>query len=150
MVNKKGILKVVEASIAIFIILAALLLLLSRGVERSETDFNEMLVPILEEIAQDSSLRGEILDYNTSRVPEDIENKGIIDSLEDFVGPKITNPSLDYSVVICDLTICPMQNYPQNIKGNLYSAERVISTKIGETEFSPKKVKIFLWEKESF
>ncbi len=145
--NRKGILRIVEASIAIFIILAALLLLMSRGVEKSETDFNDLIVPILEEMAQDSSLRGEILSYNTSLEPDDVDNAGIINNLNQFIGGKITNPALNYSVMVCDLKpICSLDPYPDT-EGNLYSAERVISTNITESEFSPKKVKIFLWKK---
>ena len=147
MVNKRGFLRIVEASIAILIILGALLLLTSRGQNEVETDFNSLLVPILEEIAQDSSLRGKILSYNTTNFTAD-GNNGIIIDLENFVGDKIINPSLNFSVGVCELTICPLESYPENINGELYSAERVISTNLTEIDFSPKKVKIFLWEAE--
>lgn len=148
MVNKNGFLRIVEASIAVLIIFAAILLLLSRRGEITETDFNAILVPILEEIAKNLSLRGEILTYNTTNFTA-VGNELIINDLENFVATRITNPSLNYSVVICELTLCPLDVYPKNINGNLYSNERVISTNLTESKFSPKKVKVFLWKKES-
>ena len=121
---------------------------MSRGVERKETDFNAMIVPVLEEMAQNSSLRGEILSYNTSEGSGIGNNKEIINDLEIFVGSKITNPALNYSVRICELKQVCAREYPLNIEGNLYSGERVISTNITESDFDPKKVKIFLWKKD--
>jgi len=133
--GKRGFLRIVEASIAILVILAAVLLLLSRGEEKVETDFNALLTPILEEMAQDTSLREDILEYKLGEQisnNEKVNNENIIGDLNDFVGDRITNPSLDYYVVICDLEgICPI-DYPVDIRGNLYANERVISTTLEE------------------
>jgi hypothetical protein len=144
--GNKGFLRIVEAGIAIMIILVALLLFTSDSSRTEKDDLSARIVPILEEIAQNNSLRRRVLNYSLEN-PDESENDAIIGELENFVGGVINNPSLNYSVRICELKTCAM-DYPSDIKGNLYSAERVISTDVRETDFYPRKVKIFLWNKE--
>ena len=66
-VNKKGFMRVVEATIAILIILVALVIISSQGVVHEARDFTEILPPLLDEVAQNLTLREEIINnYNES------------------------------------------------------------------------------------
>jgi len=144
MVNKKGFLKIVEASIAILIILAALVLISSGDNEVIEEDLTYRITPILEEISKNITLRERILNYDI-----DSPDMETIDDLKAFVGERVTNPYLNYTVEICKIDDVCFTSYPLDIEGNLYSAERVISTSISKDGFSPKKVKVFLWRKRA-
>ncbi|MBI5803618.1 hypothetical protein HY450_00065 [Candidatus Pacearchaeota archaeon] len=149
MVGKKGFLKILEATIAVVIIFGALILLSSQKTHSQEEDLSEMIPPLLEEVAQNIPLRTRIIEeYDTQKSYEEQPNAGIIQSIEDFIRPKIRNPELELSARVCELDeICFLEPYPVEENKNLFSAERVISTIVIEEEFSPKKVKIFLYRK---
>lgn len=63
--------------------------------------------------------------------------------LKVFLATKIQNPSLNYTVKICELnnTLCPLVPYPGE---EVYASDRIISSTLYEIE--PKRVKIFLWK----
>ena len=133
MVGKRGIIRVIEASLAILIIAGAVLLLYSRTQTSQEEDLTRTLFPILEEISKNNTLRDKI-------VSGDAQSIQLINSIVD---EKIKNPSLNYSVYICNRNeLCNLKAYP-NTANNIYSAERIISSTL--RSFNPKKIKIFLW-----
>lgn len=136
MVGKKGFIRIVEATIAIVLILGAILILRNGNSETEDADFTETLSEILNEIARNESLRENIV-KNDSNAKEQV-----IFIIKD----RINNAALNYSVRICELLDnCELENFPENAEGDIYSAERVIGASIEEPEFKPKKIRIFLW-----
>lgn len=127
--------RILEATISIVLILSALAILSSKQEVREEKDLAEMLPKILDEIARNQTLRKDIILNNPD--------------LNTFVGKRINNPSLDFAVKICALDeTCVLDNFPEDVGGDIFASERVVSAVIDSPDFVPKKVKIFLWKKE--
>jgi hypothetical protein len=138
MVNKKGIIRIIEASIAILIIFAALLLIIGGRKAPSEQELSEIITPLLEEIARDTALREGILSGSVKE-----------SDLEIFVGERIKDmPYLSYKVKICDYNlVCSMDIYPKDAKGGVYAGGRIISSSL-YTKFNPKNIQIFMWTRK--
>ena len=125
--NKKGIIKIIEASIAILIVASILFINYNKEIVSETPDYSENARDILEELANNVSLRGEVLD------------NGNVDS---FIDSKLPT-HLNYEVRICDVNAaCGISSLPN---GDVYSAERIISSNLDT--YNPKKVRLFLWEK---
>ena len=145
--NKKGFLRVVEATLAVIIILTVMLLIASQKDVKVSEDLTDILHPILDEIAQNDTFRTRIvIDYNTTLPPSYPNNNLILDEIRDFVGSRIKSDSLNYSASICQLNVvCPLNEvYPVESNEDIFSAERVISSTLNEAD-SPKRLKLFLW-----
>ncbi|MCX8158721.1 MAG: hypothetical protein N3D20_00265 [Candidatus Pacearchaeota archaeon] len=141
MVNKKGIVRIIEASVAILIILSVVLVVSERKKLQIESDLSERITPLLEEIAKNGSMREAIIRDNETN--NDAENL-----VMDFLKQRIKETFIGYNVTICNYTlVCGLRTYPTEAKGNIYSGERVISTTLENRQFNPKKIKIFLWIK---
>jgi len=142
MVNKKGIVRIIEASIAILIVLSVVLIVSEKRKSQVESDLGERITPLLEEIARNGSMRTAIINDNeTSNIAENL--------IISFLNQRIKETFIGYNVTICDYTsVCGLSAYPQGAKGNIYAGERVISTTLESNKFTPKKVRIFLWMKE--
>ena len=138
MKNKRGLIRIVEASIAILVIFSVLFILFVRDGGVEQEDLTNLISPLLKEIAQDNSIRMIILDGGTTGE----------EAVEAFISDKIDS-LYDYEVKICEPTaICPIgAAFPTGIDTEIYSAERIISTNFDSSGFAPKKVKIFLWRK---
>jgi hypothetical protein len=131
--NKIGIIRIVEASIAILIIFSAVLIISSRTSVSEEASFADLGGDLLEEIAKDNGLREKIIS-NPS------EGKKLAKS---FVGEKIKSPDLNFEINVClPEEICSLEKFPEGVK-EVFSSERIISSTI--RNFNPKKIKIFLW-----
>ena len=69
--------------------------------------------------------------------------------LNAFLSERITNPGLGFDVEICmPEEVCALEHYPENASGDIFAAERIISTSLAQQDVNPKKVKIFLWRKK--
>lgn len=134
MVNKKGWLRIVEASIAILIIFSVLIVVNTRTqLAQENVDLTSLTTPILEEMARNVSFRDQIVENGKSFEGE----------VRNFVGARLTQTSVKYDVAICDISeICSLPAYPSDAE-EIYAGERVISASLNY--YSPKKVKIFLW-----
>ena len=83
MVNRKGWLRVVEASVAIIIVLSALLIM-SRQVNVGSS-VQGVQGNYIGEMALDYSMRNEIIGYNLSLSSDELTNKEIISHLENYL-----------------------------------------------------------------
>lgn len=135
--NKKGIIKIVEASISIMLILGFLILIYSQSIERPRRSENILKWEgqILDEIKNKLDLRRSILEdsENTCKPGGEVES---------FVGLRLNNsfPGFSFACRICDVTdVCG----PLEYKPEIFSEERIVSSTL-ET-FSPKKIRIFVW-----
>lgn len=135
MVAKRGIIRIIEASIAILIIAGVILLLMNNAQKSEEPDLSKFIFPILDEISRDSALRDKIVDRTA-------QSKQLVD---DMVKDRLKNLNVDSSIRICEVDeLCNLEEYPAT-SNNIYSSERIISSTL--YSFNPVKIKIFLWNK---
>ena len=128
MKNKKGWLRIVEASFAIILILSIVLVLYSRTIEnpqKSEAMYN-LEKTILDEIASIPQLRNSILQG-------DAVNVGL------FAKQRIPS-GFNFSVKICELEEICSSNI---LNKEVFSSERVVSSTL--QDYKPKKLKLFIW-----
>lgn len=134
--NRRGIIKIIEATIAIILILSILMVVVSRRRDFEEMDFSKDIPPLLDEIAKNSTLRGKIVGVDVNN-PDEVE-----DELRNFLSGRIIT-TFDYDVKICSPDdICGLEEYP---KTSVFAAERIIASTF--QVYDPKKLKIFVWLK---
>ena len=129
--DKKGFLRIVEASISIFIIMGVLFVFFNQQKAQVQegADLSERAREILEEASKNITLREAVL-------------AGDNDTLNNFFEVKIPETYLSFEVRICDVdAVCGKSEFRE---GNIYSGERVISSTINE--LGPKKIRLFIWE----
>ncbi|MBI3333974.1 hypothetical protein HYZ97_00620 [Candidatus Pacearchaeota archaeon] len=133
MVNKKGWLRIVEAIVAVLIILTSVLIVLANKKVQEEGDVCTMIPELLDEIAKNQTLREEILN-------------GDVTGTTMFLQTQIRNPALNFEVRSCEPDdLCGLvQGEADQI--DICAGERIISTTRGQSEFNPKKLKLFLFK----
>ncbi len=137
MVNKRGWIRIVEASISILIIFAVILSLYQGRRVSSQSDLSDSITPLLEEIAKNNSLRDEII----------TKGENANQSIRQFVSSRIREPNINYTVRVCEMNeVCGIVDYPIDISGNVYAGSRLISASL-KAGAQSKKVAIFLWLK---
>lgn len=140
MVNKKGWIRIVEATIAILIIIAAIFSVSEIRKNKFEEDLAETINPLLENVAKNNTMREKIiLDNDTSEEAEDM--------IREFIAKNIRAPNIGYDVKICPSdSICSLDKYPEDAE-NVYAGSRIISSTLTEAGEGPKKISLFLWIK---
>lgn len=142
MANKKGWLRIVEASIAIIIVLSIVLIMYDRRKVSIESDLAERITPLLDEIARNATMRGIILKDNATM--NEAENLII-----DFLSKRIMETYIGYNVSVHNLNeSSALQSYPAGVSGSMYAGDRIISSVLESETFAPKRVKLFLWVKK--
>ncbi len=146
--DKKGLIKTLEAVISILIIMTAVFIVSIRDFPSNEVDYSEKARDILKEISKDSIFRAEIVNYELNN-----NNLVISTEMDTVVDGKIPD-FLDYELKICPSEdICGMEIL---ISGkDIFSAERIISSTFDTyppesfsiPQNSVRKIKIFIWEK---
>ena len=135
MVNKKGILRIIEASIAILIIFTVIISFSVIRKPRAERDLSERITPLLEEMARNNSLRDEVISQPSQA------NASILL----FLASRIKEENIGYDVKICDIDeVCGLDSYPEDKPSNLYVGSRVISSSFGGGA-GAKRINLFLW-----
>jgi len=114
MVNKKAFLRIIEATIAVLIILGVLVIISFNSRNKNGgLGPEEILNPLLEEIAKNASLREDII----------LNSSASETHLSLFLSEKI-NPYFNYSVRVCYADeICPLANYPIEVDREVYKLE---------------------------
>ena len=130
----RGIVRIIEAVIAIMIIFGVLLTIYgTRQAIISQRDLSEIIPSLLEEISKNVTLREKI-----------VSNSNAIPDINSFLANRIKEPYINYSVQICNPNdLCSLSSYPKNTQGDIFTSERIISATL--TQYNPKKVKIYLW-----
>jgi len=127
MKNKRGWLRILEAVIAIMLIMSVFVFLFVRN--RDSTNSEEILELekiILSQIAEDDDLRSRVLAKD-------------LGSLENFVKPKIPE-GFSFALKICEPEAnCVLDEYREEV----WAGETIISSSL--VQYSPKKLKIFMW-----
>jgi len=132
--SRRGIIRIIEAIIAILIIIGTVLVISLSTPRDTEVDFVERLNDLLDEVAKNKTLRDDII----------LNGAGAEQNVKDFLYLRI-GQGFSYDVKIClpDL-VCSLTNYP-GVDKSVYSAERIISASLAKVNYNPQKVKIFLW-----
>ena len=157
--QKKGWLKIVEAFIAIMLIVSVVLIVISKGYigksEKSTTNIYEEELSILREIELDEALRKDILlAVKSDYIPEP-DGSNINDSLpiswQDINFPLSVKQRINFKqpnyleceAKICWMNyICALDNYPDKD----ISALAVSITANWQT-YNPRQLKLFCWMK---
>lgn len=163
MVNKKGWIRVVEATIMVLLIISVLVFVNRERKIVSTPDINDILYKVLDELAKDDTLRDQILDRGdnngkeTSITESFLKNNGPLNK-EDRI-PLY----LYYDLEICeinencekDFEEIPVANKERdNAKEALKKSDVFVSERIlGEFDkdnggsFSTKRIKLYAWRK---
>ena len=130
--NKGGWIHIVEASLASIFILTVLFLFYSSTQDRNEPDFSILARDILIEISRNVTLRNAALAKDNAFLHEAVKDK---------------IPSyLSFEIKVCEVdNVCGKSEYTE---GSVYAGERIISSVVNSGQFSPKKVKLFIWREE--
>jgi hypothetical protein len=144
--NNRGWLRIVEASVAILLVLGAVLLIGQGRFKSERIDYTEIERGILDDIGKNDGLRVKILQYNFEPGNE-VANALIITELKDFIRSKITIKNAKFDIVICSANeLCFLSPYP-GTQNDVFSLERMISSDIKSSAgYSPRKIKIFMWK----
>jgi hypothetical protein len=130
--NKKAWLRILEAFLAVLIILSAVLIIMVRQTPKIDIseEVYETQRQVLDIISKNNSLRNDILIQENTKI-----NTLIYDLI-----PKNWN----YSTSICNISlICP--NPSQIYETEVYTTEIIITSNL--TKYSPKKLRFFVWSK---
>ena len=142
MKHKRGWLRIFEAGVAILILVGVLLVVYARG--RGGYDLEEQMYKLQKEVLRDISLDR---DLRTAAFSDDEA------TLTNFADEKIPD-SFNFKIRICDVTganeevlPCKMEQY---VAKDVYVEEiilgAVFGTDLGVGGFSPKRVRLFIWE----
>jgi len=131
-INKKAWLKILEAFLAIVIILSAVLIIMVKQKPKADLSENvyEKQRQILDIISKNDSLRNDILIQDNTKINALIYN--------------LIPRNWNYSTSICDINlVCP--NPKQVHETDVYTTEIMITSNL--TKYSPKKLRFFVWAK---
>lgn len=134
--NKKAWLRIIEAFIAVLMVLGVILVIISKqNSEASRADeITKLQKQILDYVSRDEGLRNEVLSGNAN-LPQ-------INALVNRTIP----PWIAYNVSLCKpQDICTIPFYKQNITQEVYTNEILIVANL--TTYKAWKLKLFFWEK---
>jgi len=146
-INRRGWLRIVEASISIILILGAVLLFYQTRSSKVTDNFASELPAIADEIAKNLTIREGIIELDMSQQSNVLAIQSQINS---FLGERITRVDLNYTALICRMNeSCSIDN-PSDLNGNLYNYERIIAANVNSTNFdigtTPKKLRLYIWK----
>ena len=131
-INKKAWLRILEAFLAVIIVLSAILIIMVKQTPKTDIsgEVYEKQRQVLDIISKNDSLRNNILIQDNTKINELIFN----------LIPKNWN----YSTSICNISlICP--NPLQVHETDVYTTEIIVTSNL--TKYSPKKLRFFVWMK---
>ncbi len=132
--NKRAWLRIVEATIAILIIIGAVVFLSLSNKPSIRTDFSDLPHSILNEMAKNKSLKEKIIG----------DTPGVQGNVSAFVASRLNTKQINFSVQICSPNSeCSLSSLPNNLEGDLYSSERIVASNL--TLYNPKKLRLFIW-----
>ena len=136
--NKKGWIRIAEAFISVLLVIGAVIIAISGGMQREDASkkIYDIEIPVLREIQLNNSLRSEILGTN-----------GIIiwENFPPETKSKITAEIPEW--LECVAKICPSES-PCLLEGesekNIYVQSLLITSTLNT--FNPRQLKLFCWE----
>ena len=153
MMNKKGFMRILEATIAVLIVSGVLIAMYSKQVDRGIDPvdyFRDLQNQILKEISFSNDLRTNVLradDENPSD-PDFIILKDFVESkIPDFVGYTISLCNLDDDTDFCGMKY---EDVIQTNDKNVFVEDIIVSSDLGDGSdptYMPKKLRLYMWEK---
>jgi hypothetical protein len=135
--QKRGVFRIVEASISIILVAGVLFFLFAKTIPTISPNLDEDARNVLEEIANNATLRSVIV--NTD-IEDEAELSSSVSTLSLFVGSRVPT-SYSYEIRICGVdAVCGKSEFTDS---EVFAGERVIGSTLDS--FSPKKVKLFIW-----
>ncbi|MBU0907811.1 MAG: hypothetical protein KKE05_06670, partial [Nanoarchaeota archaeon] len=115
MVNKRGFMRVVESTIAVILILGALVFLSSHREAPKSRDLGTVIPPLLDEIARNLTFRED--------VANSLDEEIIEEDVKEVLKERLNAPTLNLSVELCNATeMCFLEPYPDT-DGDIFSSE---------------------------
>ena len=142
MKSKKAWIRIVEATVGVLLVASVLFVMVARAPKTSEKNIYETQHFILEQISKNDQLRGLIVNYDTSVIPQPDPPINEVDLFIRGMMPAY----LDFKFRVCEVNAaCGMLYYPGNKEKEIYSDEILITSTL--QQYSPKKVRLFVWER---
>ncbi|MEK6888753.1 MAG: hypothetical protein AABW80_01455 [Nanoarchaeota archaeon] len=134
MVNKRGLLRIIEVMIASLIIISSVLIVVTnRDIGKRENLCSE-IPNLLEELGKNRDIREQILTDDAS-------------GANSFLRERINNPAYLFEFKICEVDDICTSNQVTAQDSNVCAGERIISANAQQQSgFNPKKVKLFLFK----
>lgn len=138
--NKRAWIRILEATIAVMIVSGVLVVVYSQQGDNGE-GAGDYIYSLQKQVLMDISSRSDLRSYV---LREDISN------LESYIDEKIPT-AFNYSLKVCDFTDPPT---PCKLDSDIFIATQGLDVYVEETivsadfeeGYSPKKVKLFVWE----
>jgi hypothetical protein len=130
--NKKGWLRIMEAFLAVMIIVGAIAIIYTnqRGESGESAYIKDLQNQIIQDISQNEDLRNAILSNDAS-------------PLNEFINKSIP-ASLNFTIKICAIdAVCALETTAELVKKDIYAQERVISGSL--SVYNPKRFRLFVW-----
>lgn len=156
MKNKRGWLRILEATVSVLIVAGVLIIAYSNQTSVSTTSedyFDSLGKRILEDIAINSTLRLAVLNVDCEDDEEYNDDGNFIivynfveESMMDYVGFSISICNMDDDTDFCKLN---GDYVTETVDKNVYTSEMIISSELGDGDnavYSPRKIRIFMWE----
>jgi len=143
MVNKRGWLRVVEASIAVLLVIGAILTVSNSQTNRENKELEDQLAFAITNIAENVSARESILNYSLSELDNNPNNLQIMAKLNSSIYSQFRGIRPNILLKICPANEPCVINY--NTLGEVFSQEVIISTTPHSSAFSPKKLRVIAW-----
>ena len=159
--NKRGWIQIVEAFVALLLIIGVVLIVINKGYfgkNRAEK-IHDIQASVLREIQLSNSLRDFILNIDAVSIPVESHNGDVLDvsdtDLTKFplsVWNRIDQRVSEYNYLECRAKICGLNeacglnDYPDK---NVYTQPVAISASTSQAggSLSPRQLKLFCWEK---
>lgn len=143
--NKKGLIRILEATIAIMLVAGVLLVAYSKE-QSADSVSREYIYNLQKKILEDIGLRVDL--RNSALKSTDVEVDSVLAS---YVSSQIQEDLFGHVIRVCDLenppAPCKMSADDFVSAGNadVYVEEILISANL--SEYDPKRVRLFVWEK---
>ena len=139
MKNKRGWLRIVEAVAGILLLAGVLLVVYSQHQTKSSSGeyVYELQKNFLDYVASNSTLRKKVISGG-------VDDEDYLRDVADLSFPN----NFNFTVEICELGALSCKPDPGVLpfEGEIFVEERIISATLEAGEFSPKKVRVFVWE----
>jgi len=135
--NKRGWIRILEATIAILIVSSVLVFIYSKQTPKLNAP-EEYIKNLQKKV---------IRDIHINQTARNLALNDEKTALEDYANLTIPD-TIGFSIKICDLTKpCKLDSkiFKQTLDKNVFVEEKIISANL--TKYTPKKVRIFAWEK---
>ena len=165
--NKKGIVRIIEAFFAVLIIAGALIFVYTSQIKKVDESASILNIEkiILDKISYEDDLREAVLnsylhfdetietnfkDYNdiVARNSQIASYNQLNDTITDLLTNSKVLENYEFMFQVCELNeVCGLEHSASfYTKNEIYASEKSISSTL--SEYNPRKIRLFIWRKE--